>query len=132
MNDNCTLNEKCVLKHSPYKTPYLWQYKFSKESSWTSYDKKSNENIEKAFSDPSKIRSSHTATRLEVWFQKLPTFHKLHFTNGIDMLYRRLSTRSSVADESDTKLGVTNWKWYCQKSKDVWEEYKIGVSDKNT
>ena len=39
---------------------------------------------------------------------------------------------SSVADESNTKLGVTSWKWYCEKSKDVSEEYKIGVSDENT
>ena len=119
--------------HNPYKTPYLWQYKSSKETSWTSYDKKSNENIEKAFSDPSQTRSRHTATKLEVWFQKLPSVYDLHFTNGIDdMLYRRLSTGSSVADDSNTKVGVTNWKWYWEKSKDVWEEYKIGVSDKNT
>ena len=44
------------------------------------------------------------------------------------MLYRRLSTSSSVADDNSAKLGETKWKWYWQKSEDVWEEYKIGVS----
>lgn len=96
------------------------QYKDSSETSWTIYDKKSNEKIENAFSDPSQERSGHTdSQRLEVWFQQIPSIHEMHFTNGNDILYRRLSTGSSVEDESNTKLGLANWKWYWEKSKDV-------------
>ena len=130
MNAKCALNEKCPLKHSPYKTPYLWQYKDCSETSWTPYDKVSNENIEKAFSDPSKTRSGDTCNgRLEVWFQQEQSVHEIHFTNGNDMLYRRLSTESSVTNDSNSELGVTNWKWYWEKSKGVWEEFNVGVSD---
>ena len=86
----------------------------------------------KRFQTPLKHEVATQLQDQKFGFKKLPTVHKLHFTNGIDMLYRRLSMGSLVADESNTKLGVTNWKWYCEKSKDVSEEYKIGVSDENT
>ena len=119
---------RCKLKHNPYKTPYLWQYKESSETSWTNYDKKSNENIERSFCNPSQTRSNHADDpRLEVWFQQVPTVHETHYTNGSGMLYRRLSTSSSVTDDNSTKLGKTKWKWYWQESESVWEEYKTGV-----
>ena len=106
----------------------MWQYKGPNETSWTNYDKKSNENIERSFCNPSQTRSGHTNDpTLEVWFQQVPKIHETHFTNGFSMLYRRLSTCSSVADDNCTKLGTTKWKWYWQKSEDVWEEYKTGV-----
>ena len=90
---------------------------------------KSNENIERSFCNPSQTRSGHTDDpRLEVWFQQVPTIHETHFTNGSSMLYRRLSTSSSVKDDDSTKLGETKWKWYWQDSQNVWEEYKIRVS----
>ena len=120
------MNKRCTLKHNPYNTPYLWQYKGSSETSWTNYDEKSNEIIERSFCNPSEIRSGHTNDpRLEVLFQQVP--HETYFTNGFSMLCRRLSTCSSVAGDKDKKLGATNWKWYWQKSEDVWEEYKTGV-----
>ena len=129
LNGDCGSNKRCTLKHNPHKTPYLWQYKLSSEASWTDYGKKSNENIERSFCNPSQTRSGHTDDpKLEVWFQKEPKVHETHFTNGSSMLYRRLSTSSSVADDNSAKLGETKWKWYWQKSEDVWEEYKIGVS----
>lgn len=129
LNGDCALSKRCTLQHNPYKTSYLWQYKGSREASWTNYDKKSNENIERSFCNPSLTRSGHTDDpRLEVWFQQVSTVHKTHFTNGSSMLYRRLSTSSSITDDNSTKLGETKWKWYWQKSEDVWEEYKIGVS----
>lgn len=122
------MKKRCTLKHNPHKTPYLWQYKGSNETSWTNYDKKSNENIERSFCNPSQTRSGHTNDpTLEVWFQQVPKIHETHFTNGFSMLYRRLSTCSSVADDNCTKPGTTKWKWYWQKSEDVWEEYKTGV-----
>ena len=128
LNGNCPLKKRCTLKHNLYKTPYLWQYKGSSETSWTNYDKKSNENIERSFCNPSQTRSGYTNDpRLEVWFQKVPIIHETHFTNGFSMLYRRLSTCSSVAHNKGTKPGATKWKWYWQKSEDVWEEYMKGV-----
>ena len=107
--------------------PYLWQYKDANDTSWTNYDKQSNENIEKAFCDPSKSRSGHTDDlKLEVWFHQIPLIHEKHFANGFT-LHRRLSTRSSVTVDDSTKIHLTHWKWYWEKSNNVWEEYMIGV-----
>lgn len=129
LNGDCAWNMGCTLKHNLYKTPYLWHYKESSETSWKNYDKKSNENIERSFCNPSQTRSGHKDDpRLEVWFQQVPTIHETNFTNGSSMLYRRLSTSSSVKDDDSTKLGETKWKWYWQDSQDVWEEYKTNVS----
>ena len=130
LNGDCSLNEKCIWRHSPYKLPYLWQYKYVDGTSWENFDESSNEDIEKAFSDPSKTESGYTSDlKLKVSFQQIPSIHKTHFTNGINMMYRRLSTRSSVRDNDEIKLGVTRWKWYWEKCKstNVWKEYKSGV-----
>ena len=107
--------------------PYLWQYKDASDASWTNYGKQSNGNIEKAFCDPSKSRSGHTDDlKLEVWFHQVPSIHERHFANGFP-LHRRLSTRSSVTVDDNTKVNLTHWQWYWEKSKNVWEEYMIGV-----
>ena len=91
----------------------MWQYKYVDGTSWENFDESSNEDIEKAFSDPSKTESGYTSDlKLKVLFQQIPSIHKTHFTNGINMMYRRLSTRSSVRDNDEIKLGVTRWKWY--------------------
>ena len=130
LNGGFSLNEKCTWRHSPYKTPYLWQYKDVDSMSWENFDERSNEDIEKAFCDPSKTESGYTSyLKLKVSFQHIPSVHESHFTDGNNMLYRRLSTRSSVRDNDDIKLGVTHWKWYWEKCKptNVWEEYKSGV-----
>ena len=107
--------------------PYLWQYKDASDTSWTNYDKQSNENIEKAFCDPSKSRSGHTDDlKLEVWFHQIPLIHEKHFATGFT-LHRRLSTRSSVTADDSSKIALTHWKWYWEKSTNVWEEHMIGV-----
>lgn len=49
-----------MLKHNPHKTRNLWQYKGPNETSWTNYDKKSNENIQRSFCNPFQTRSGHT------------------------------------------------------------------------
>ena len=130
LNGDCSLNEKCTWRHSPYKTPYLWQYKYVGGTSWENFDQRSNEDIEKVFRDPCKTESGYTSyPKLKVSFQHIPFAHESHFTDGINMLYRRLSTRFSVRDNDDIKLSVTHWKWYWEKCKptNVWEEYKSGV-----
>ena len=130
LNGGCSLNEKCTWRHSSYKTPYLWQYKDFDSMSWENFDERPNEDIEKAFCDPSKTESDYTSyLKLKVSFQHIPSVYESHFTDGNNMLYRRLSTRSSVRDNDDIKLGVTHWKWYWEKCKptNVWEEYKSGV-----
>ena len=130
LNGGCSLNEKCTWRHSPYKTPYLWQYKDFDSMSWENFDERPNEDIEKAFCDPSKTESDYTSyLKLKVSFQHIPSVYESHFTDGNNMLYRRLSTRSSVRDNDDIKLGVTHWKWYWEKCKptNVWEEHKSGV-----
>ena len=127
LNDACVLNEKCTLQHNLYKTPYLWQYK-GNGNSWTNFDKDENENIERAYCDPSKIVSERSSPSLPIKFTQIATISKTHFTNYRgSMLYRRLSTRSSVIDSKSSKQGITHWKWYWEKSKNVWEEYKIWV-----
>ena len=130
LNGGCSLNEKCTWRHSPYKTPYLWQYKDFDSMSWENFDERPNEDIEKAFCNPSKNESDYTSyLKLKVSFQHIPSVFESHFTDGNNMLYRRLSTRSSVRDNDDIKLGVTHWKWYWEKCKptNVSEEYKSGV-----
>ena len=128
LNCVCILNEKCTLQHNLYKTPYLWQYKEFYGTSWANFDKDTNENIEIAFCDPAKMVSDRNFPPLQISFTKIPSISKTHFTNHrSSMLYRRLSTRSSVMCNKSTKQGVTHWKWYWEKSTNVWEEYKIWV-----
>ena len=128
LNDDCPLNEKCTLQHNLYKTPYLWQHKDFSGTSWVNFDKDTNENIEKAFCDPSKTNSDSDNHPFQIWFKQIPSVSKTHFTNdSFSMLYRRLSTRSSVIDNKNAKQGVTHWKWYWEKSVNVWEEYKTWV-----
>lgn len=106
----------------------MWQYKHRGESSWKNYDKQSNEDMEEAFCDPSKTRSGHTDDKqLEVSFLQLPEIHRIHFTNSSSMLYRRLSTKSSVADNNNQKTGGTQWQWYYEEEKNIWKEYNLGV-----
>ena len=94
--------------------------------SWTNFDKDTNENIEKAFCDPSKLQSVRSDSPLRICF--IHSISKIHFTNDSStILYRRLSTLSSVEDDTNAKQGVTHWRWYWEKSKDVWEEYKLWV-----
>ena len=128
LSRKCSLNDTCTLQHNQFKTPYLWQYKYRGEKSWTNYDKESNVYIEEAFCDPSKTRSGHTDDQqLEVWFLQLPEIHRIHFTNGSNMLYRRLSTKSSVKDKGDEKHGRTLWQWYYEEERNIWKEYNLGV-----
>ena len=128
LNDACILNEKCTLQHNLYKTPYLWQYKDLYGTSWANFDKDTNENIERAFCDPSKLVSDRNFPPLQIRFTKIPSISKTHFTNDkSSMVYRRLSTHSSVMYNKSAKQSVTHWKWYWEKSTNVWEEYKIWV-----
>ena len=60
-------------------------------------------------------------------FLQLPEIHRIHFTNGSSMLYRRLSTKSSVADNNNQKTGGTQWQWYYEEEKNIWKEYNLGV-----
>ena len=128
LNDACILNEKCTLQHNLYKTPYLWQYKDFNGTSWANFDKDTNENIERAFCDPSKMVSDRNFPSLQIRFTQMPSISQTHFTSHrSSMLYRRLSTWSSVINNKSTKQGITHWKWYWEKSTNVWEEYKIWV-----
>ena len=96
--------------------------------SWANFDKDTNENIEKAFCNPSKTNSDSGNHPFQISFKQIPSVSKTHFTNdSFSMLYRRLSTRSSVIDNKNAKQGVTHWKWYWEKSVNVWEEYKTWV-----
>ena len=128
LNDDCVLNETCILLHNPYKTSYLWQHKNIDGTSWTNFDKDTNENIEETFCDPSKTISDSCKPEFQIYFMQIPTIDKTHFTNvRFFKLFRRLSTRSSVIDNKIAKPGVTHWKWYWEKSKNMWEEYKFWV-----
>lgn len=125
LNDDCALNEKCILLHNLYKTPYLWQHKNIDGTSWKNFDKNANENIEQAFCDPSKTRSNSSNPQFQIDFKQIPKTDRTHFTNSrFSVLFRRLSTRSSVIDNKVEKPGVTYWKWYWEKSQNIWEEYK--------
>ena len=128
LNDDCALNEKCILLHNLYKTPYLWQHKNIAGTSWINFEKDTNENIEQAFCDPSKTKSGSNNPQFQINFKQVSKINKTHFTNGrFPVLFRRLSTRSSVINNKFAKPGVTHWKWYWEKSQNIWEEYKIWV-----
>ena len=54
------------------KRPYLWQYKDFNGTSWANFDKDTNENIERAFCDPSKMVSD----------RNFPSLHDQVYTNA--------------------------------------------------
>uniref|UniRef100_A0AAY4EIH2 Poly [ADP-ribose] polymerase 12-like n=1 Tax=Denticeps clupeoides TaxID=299321 RepID=A0AAY4EIH2_9TELE len=103
VKSDCKHGEKCWRKHS--KMPYLWQVKHGE--SWI--DLPNNEEIERDFSDPSRI---HSAGSEPVCFDTI--------TCGLNEV-RRLSTASSVVQTSFNL--TTDWMWYWKDEYGKWIQY---------
>ncbi|XP_043821050.1 protein mono-ADP-ribosyltransferase PARP12 [Dromiciops gliroides] len=108
----CSFKDKCFKVH--FHLPYRWQ--FLEGNTWK--DLEEMEKIEKAYCDPS---TSQLLTRV-AWRPGIP----LNFDNMTCGPYkaRRLSTASSVAKPPHFIL-TTEWLWYWNKDKDLWQEYGV-------
>ncbi|KAM9468199.1 uncharacterized protein Hap1MRO34_014864 [Clarias gariepinus] len=108
---SCTLGDSCENEH--FYLPYKWEQRHGE--SWNLLP--DNEEVERAFCDPSK---THSDSSVPVHFDTM--------TRG-SVEVRRLSTISSILDPSFAL--ATKWIWYFEDEHGDWIQYESSQEENN-